>query len=70
MAPAGLLNRVAFNALPVDSNTYLIDKYQLRQYSSVRQITEMQPPLQEPAVVEIVLFGELILIRQVQSKMK
>ncbi|MBK9465213.1 MAG: CHAT domain-containing protein [Chitinophagaceae bacterium] len=57
MAPAGLLNRVAFNALPVDSNTYLIDKYQLRQYSSVRQITEMQPPLQEPAVVEIVLFG-------------
>ncbi len=35
IAPAGLLNRVAFSALPIDHVTYLIDKYQLRQYSSV-----------------------------------
>lgn len=57
IAPAGLLNRVAFNALPFDSNTYLIDRYQLRQYNSVRQIAEVPTVPKQPATAEIVLYG-------------
>ena len=57
IAPAGLLNRVAFNALPFDSNTYLIDRYQLRQYNSVRQIAEASTVTKEAPAAEIVLFG-------------
>jgi CHAT domain-containing protein len=58
IAPAGLLNRVAFNALPADNNTYLIDKYQLRQYNSVRQIAEVKIPV-APAkgTIDIALYG-------------
>ena len=58
IAPAGLLNRVAFNALPVDSSTYLIDKYQIRQYSSVRQIAEqkMTVPSSVPTT-DAILYG-------------
>jgi hypothetical protein len=44
IAPAGLLNRIAFNALPIDSSHYLIDRYRLRQYNSVRQIAEQKTP--------------------------
>ncbi|TAL40404.1 MAG: tetratricopeptide repeat protein [Chitinophagaceae bacterium] len=58
IAPAGLLNRVAFNALPVDSNTYLIDKYQLRQFSSIRQIAEQKIPVQPSNnTTDITLYG-------------
>ena len=58
IAPTGLLSRIAFNALPVDSSRYLIDDYQLRQYSSVGQIAEEK--ITRPAGIvsdEIVLYG-------------
>jgi CHAT domain-containing protein len=57
IAPAGLLNRIAFNALRVDSNTYLIDRYQLRQYNSVRQIVEQKIGATTSSSTEVVLFG-------------
>jgi CHAT domain-containing protein/Tfp pilus assembly protein PilF len=58
IAPAGLLNRVAFNALPVDDNTYLIDKYQLRQFSSVRQLAEEEISIASTeATFQAVLYG-------------
>lgn len=57
IAPAGLLNRVAFNALAMDSSRYLIDEYQLRQYSSVGQaMEELVSPLNKTAE-EIILYG-------------
>jgi CHAT domain-containing protein len=58
IAPAGLLNRISFNALSVDSSHYLIDTYQLRQYSSVRQIAEKQVVMSGiDAASDIVLYG-------------
>jgi CHAT domain-containing protein len=39
-APDGLLHKLAFNALPIDSNRILIDKYKLQHYSSIMQIAE------------------------------
>lgn len=39
-SPDGLLNRVAFQALPIDDKTLLIDKYQLVQLLSLRTIAE------------------------------
>ena len=58
IAPAGLLNRIAFNALPVDSSSYLIDKYQLRQYTSIRQIAEQNIQLPRATVTtDAVLYG-------------
>jgi CHAT domain-containing protein len=57
IAPAGLLNRVAFNALPADSNNYLIDKYEIRQYSSVSEIAG-QKIVQKPAhKTDAILYG-------------
>ena len=58
IAPTGLLYRVAFNALPVDNNTYLIDKYHLRLYSSVRQVAEEKIPVATPiGTIDITLYG-------------
>ncbi|MCU7548181.1 tetratricopeptide repeat protein [Chitinophagaceae bacterium LB-8] len=37
-APAGLLHRLSFQALPIDASNLLIDKYQLRQRLSTRSI--------------------------------
>ena len=39
LAPAGLLNRVAFKALAPDSNRYLIDEFALHQLSTIGQLT-------------------------------
>jgi CHAT domain-containing protein/Flp pilus assembly protein TadD len=58
IAPAGLLNRIAFNALPADSNTFLIDKYQIRTFSSVRQVAEKKIPVPvTTGKTDIVLYG-------------
>jgi CHAT domain-containing protein len=57
IAPAGLLERIAFNALPADNNTYLIDKYEIRQYSSVREIVEQKTGKQHSYTINTVLFG-------------
>ena len=41
-APDGLLHKVAFQALPmIAKEKYLIDEYALHQYSSIRQLTEV-----------------------------
>jgi CHAT domain-containing protein/Tfp pilus assembly protein PilF len=60
IAPAGLLNRIAFNALPAKANHLLIDRYQLRQYSSVRQIAQqLNHPSSLDSSVDIVLYGDI-----------
>lgn len=57
IVPAGLLNRIAFNALPVNSNTYLIDKYHLRQFSSVREIAEIKVRKNAHGFTDAVFYG-------------
>ncbi|GAA4322837.1 hypothetical protein GCM10023149_23410 [Mucilaginibacter gynuensis] len=42
IAPAGLLSRVNFNALPADKDSYFIDKFEIRLFNSIRQIAEKQ----------------------------
>ncbi len=37
-SPDGILHQIAFNALPVTANTLLIDKYNLQQHLSLRNI--------------------------------
>ncbi|HEX4877830.1 MAG TPA: CHAT domain-containing protein, partial [Chitinophagaceae bacterium] len=37
-SPAGKLFNIAFHALPADSNLLLMDKYELRQYFSTKQV--------------------------------
>lgn len=54
-APIDKLNSIAFNALATDSTTYLIDKYQLIQYTSTRLIAT--PLQQENKINNIALFG-------------
>jgi len=59
-SPAGKLYSVAFQALPVDSTTILMDKYQLQQYTSTRQIS-LRTAGQEMAKPRgIVLFGDAL----------
>ncbi|MEJ7736664.1 MAG: CHAT domain-containing tetratricopeptide repeat protein [Chitinophagaceae bacterium] len=52
-APSGLLNRVAFDALRVDSAHLLIDKYQLNQVLSTRSIVQNRRMAQKPASVSL-----------------
>jgi len=39
-SPDGILHKIAFQALPLDRTTFLIDSFQLQQYSSVKQILD------------------------------
>ena len=57
-SPAGKLYSIAFHALPVDSNTLLMDKYQLNQYTSTRQIALRKPEQATNAIQSITLFGD------------
>lgn len=57
LAPAGLLNRVAFNALAIDSNRYLIDEYVLHQLSTIGEITEEKVGTSKKTSEEILLYG-------------
>jgi len=57
IAPAGLLNRVAFNVLPIDSNRFLMDKYEIRQYGSVSEIAEQKPDEKKVYPIDAVLYG-------------
>ncbi len=59
IAPAGLLCRVSFNALPFDKENYLIDKYELRQYNSIKQIAEQHIPLKGTSQKDAVLYGDI-----------
>jgi CHAT domain-containing protein len=40
IAPSGLLNKVAFNAIPVTDSTYLSDKYNITLVGSTRALTQ------------------------------
>ncbi len=57
-SPAGKLYGIAFHALKIDSSTLLMDKYQLQQYTSTRQIAldADEGPATKPG--SIVLFGD------------
>lgn len=54
-SPVDQLNSIAFNALTVDSGLYLIDKYQLYQYTSTRVLATNK--LESHHSNSIVLFG-------------
>jgi len=56
-SPAGKLYSIAFQALPVDSNTLLIDKYNLRQYTSTREVALRNTENQTTKPSSIILFG-------------
>lgn len=57
-SPAEKLHSIAFQALPVDSNTLLIDKYNLQQYTSIRQLALNDTTAQNVKPADIVLFGD------------
>lgn len=59
-SPAGKLYSVAFHALPVDSTTILMDKYQLQQYTSTRQISLRTQTNERVKPGAIVLFGDAL----------
>jgi CHAT domain-containing protein/Tfp pilus assembly protein PilF len=56
-APAGLLYKIAFHALPVDSATALMDKYTLRQYTSIREVALRSRTTGTQQPKQVVLFG-------------
>jgi len=57
-SPAGKLYSIAFHALPVDSATVLMDKYQLQQYTSTRQVVLREQEKQNNKPQNITLFGD------------
>jgi len=57
-SPAGKLYSIAFHALPVDSNTILMDKYKLQQYTSTRQIVLRKENEKTEKPQNISLFGD------------
>ncbi len=56
-SPAGKLYSIAFHALAVDSTTMLMDKYQLQQYTSTRQVALRNSENQATKPQSITLFG-------------
>lgn len=56
-SPAGKLYNIAFQALPVDSTTLLMDKYRLTQYTSIRQVA-LRSKDDFAKTNSIVLFGD------------
>ncbi len=61
-SPAGLLHQVAFAALPYRSKSgnganYLIDRYQLKQVSSTRQVVTQTADVAYSAVESVYLYG-------------
>ncbi|MBL7742266.1 MAG: CHAT domain-containing protein [Chitinophagaceae bacterium] len=56
-SPAGLLNRIAFHALPAGNGQLLIDKYALNSYISTRQLT-IPGKTKEVSKNSIALFGD------------
>ena len=56
-SPAGKLYAVAFNALPAVDGKILMDKYELQQYTSTRQIA-LRGDQKNAAPNSIVLFGD------------
>ena len=56
-SPAGKLYSIAFQALPVDSTTILMDKYELQQYTSTRQVALRNSENTTTKPKNITLFG-------------
>jgi len=56
-SPAGKLYSIAFHALPVDSSSVLMEKYELQQYTSTRQLALRNIESQSSKPVTITLFG-------------
>jgi CHAT domain-containing protein len=59
-SPAGKLFSIAFQALPVDSNTLLMDKYKLQQYLSTRQVALRNSGAEAKRPSGIGLFGDAV----------
>ncbi|MEO6610845.1 MAG: CHAT domain-containing tetratricopeptide repeat protein [Chitinophagaceae bacterium] len=59
-SPAGKFYGIAFHALPVDSSTILMDKYQLQQYTSTRQLSLRTETNNSSGPGGIVLFGDAL----------
>jgi CHAT domain-containing protein len=59
-SPAGKLFSIAFQALPVDSNTLLMDKYKLQQYLSTRQVALRNSGTEAKRPSGIGLFGDAV----------
>ena len=57
-SPAGKLYSIAFHALPVDSNKILMDKYELNQYTSTRQVALRKEQETNSKIQSISLFGD------------
>ncbi len=57
-SPAGKLYSIAFHALPVDSNKILMDKYELNQYTSTRQVALRKTQEENRKPQSISLFGD------------
>ncbi|MEO7924343.1 MAG: CHAT domain-containing tetratricopeptide repeat protein [Chitinophagaceae bacterium] len=57
-SPAGKLYGIAFHALPLDSTTLLMDKYELEQYTSTRQIALRTPAGEAVRPTAVALFGD------------
>ena len=57
-APSGKLNQVAFAAIPVDSTSFLSDKYNLHQLTSTRQVIHKNEQDKQTAKIhKAALFG-------------
>lgn len=56
-SPAGKLYSIAFHALPVDTTMVLMDKYQLQQYTSTRQVVLRNSETKIVKPASITLFG-------------
>jgi len=56
ISPAGLLNRVAFSALPYGAG-FLVDRYELRQYNSIREVAENKTVRSHNFTANAVLYG-------------
>jgi len=56
-SPAGKLYSIAFHALPVDSATMLMDKYELSQYTSTRQVALRRTQETKVNIQSVTLFG-------------
>ncbi len=57
-SPAGKLFSIAFHALPVDGHALLMDKYELHQYFSTREISLRTSENTSDSPGEIVLIGD------------
>ena len=55
-SPAGLLYKVAFHALPAGDSQLLLDKYELNQYTSTRQLALTEE--KKNSTTSITLFGD------------